>query len=179
MAGDRALRRRCDRLLATLGLHGPLDVAELCARLAEQRGRPLHLVSHPIPVPGPFGCWISTATADYVLYQRHTTRRHQDHIILHEVGHIVAGHEALAAAPPPQPLDPSVAGRFPDIDPQAVHRALHRNSYSSDHEREAEAIATTILQRAAVLDRIAGAAPDAAGPTGRIAAVLSDPGTWL
>jgi hypothetical protein len=86
---ERELRRRCRRLLNELDIRPPLDVTEPCRRLGAKRGKPIRLVEHPIPVPGPFGFWIATETADYILYQQHTSKSHQHHIVLHEIGHIL------------------------------------------------------------------------------------------
>ena len=56
---ERELRRRCRTLLNELDIRPPLDVVELCRRVGESRGKPIRLVSHPIPVPGPFGVWVA------------------------------------------------------------------------------------------------------------------------
>ena len=103
---------------------------------------------HPIPVPGPFGVWIATAKADYILYQRETSKAHQNHIILHELGHLLAGHTS------DEHDDDLLTGLYPDLEPDAVRRALRRTSYDSAHEREAETVATIILEWASVLDRV-------------------------
>jgi hypothetical protein len=144
---ERELRRRCRKLLGELDVRPPLDVHELCRRVGQQRGRPINLVSHPIPVPGPFGVWVTTETADYILYQRETSKSHQDHIILHELGHLLAGHHSDDGEPLPADL-------FPDLAPDAVRRALRRTSYDTEQEREAETVATIILEWASVLDRV-------------------------
>lgn len=168
---ERELRRYCRGLLNELGIRPPLDVHELCRRVGLRRGRPIRPVAHPIPVPGPFGAWISTATADYLLYQRETSRAHQDHIVLHELGHILAGHRCeLADDTLPGQLDPgdgsALARRFPDLAPAAVRRALRRTSYDSAQEREAETVATIILEWASVLDSV-GPPPTSADDTAR------------
>lgn len=67
---DRKLRRRCRALLRELDIRPPLEVRELCARLADRRGRPIRLVAHPIKVPGPFGLWFMTQSMDVIFYQR-------------------------------------------------------------------------------------------------------------
>ncbi|MFJ4649654.1 hypothetical protein ACIP5Y_00095 [Nocardia sp. NPDC088792] len=147
---ERELRRRCRRLLNELEIQPPLDVVTLCQRVGEQRGRPIRLVPHPIPIPGPFGAWIATKRADYILYQQETTRAHQDHIILHELGHLLAGHctdeqdDNLI-----RQLNPSSV-----LSPDIVRRALRRTSYDTAEEREAEMVATIILEWASVLDRV-------------------------
>ncbi|WP_069159945.1 hypothetical protein [Nocardia altamirensis] len=147
---ERELRRRCRRLLNDLNIRPPLDVTTLCERVGEQRGKPIRLVPHPIIVPGPFGAWITTKRADYILYQQETTKAHQDHIILHELGHLLAGHRS-------EQEDESFSAqlfRGGDLPPDAVRRALRRTSYDSAQEREAETVATIILEWASVLDRV-------------------------
>jgi hypothetical protein len=170
--GERQLRKRCRRLLRDLDIRPPLDVAELCRRVGEQRRRPITLVSHPIPVPGPFGLWITAKDADYILYQRETSTSHQDHIILHELGHLLAGHRDEGDDEPLAGLEPDTLRiQYPDLAPDAVRRALRRTSYDSDQEREAETVATIILEWASVLDRVgprSAASPMENALTGRI-----------
>ncbi|GLZ28975.1 hypothetical protein Lesp02_11650 [Lentzea sp. NBRC 105346] len=171
MANERELRKRCRRLLNDLDIHPPLDVAELCRKVGEQRGRPIRLLAHPIPVPGPFGVWISTAGADYILYQQETTKSHQNHIILHELGHLIAGHTSDESD------DLLLSQLYPDLEPDAVRRALRRTSYDNDQEREAETVATIILEWASVLDQVAPRASD--GPARRMSSALADRLGWL
>ena len=137
---ERELRRRCRRMLNELGIRPPFDVGELCRVLGERRGRPIRLIEHRMPVPGPFGAWIATGTADYIIYQADTSKPHQRHIILHELGHMLAGHTATADDP-----GLSADAAPADLEPQAVRQALLRTSYDTDHEREAETVATIIL----------------------------------
>ena len=143
---ERKLRKRCRTLLRELDIRPPLDVRELCARLAARRDRPIRLVAHPIKVPGPFGLWFMTASMDVIFYQRETTRPHQDHIILHEIGHLIAGH----------PSDEQDG-------PGDGTRVLRRTCYDTAYEREAELIATVILQWASVLDPLHPAGADRLG----------------
>jgi hypothetical protein len=145
---ERELRKRCRRLLNELGIEPPLDVGVLCERLGERRGKPIRLMPYPLEVPGPFGCWIATPTADYIFYQQETTKSHQDHIVLHELGHMLADHHPNGDARP----DDFLPGLPPDIDTSAVGRALRRTSYDEAHEWEAETVATIILEWAAVLN---------------------------
>jgi hypothetical protein len=181
---ERQLRRRCRRLLNDLGIRPPLDVVELCRRFGDMRGKPIRLVAHPIPVPGPFGVWISTTAADYILYQRETTKPHQAHIVLHELGHILAGHhgdqddDALLVQLYPDVEPDVLREQYPDLEPDAVRRALRRTSYDTEQEREAELVATIILEWASVLDRVT---PQASGPAAaqRIGTALGDRLGWL
>ncbi|MBV6703109.1 hypothetical protein KV557_39475 [Kitasatospora aureofaciens] len=145
---ERELRRRCKRELRALGIQPPLQVDVLCRLLGERRGRPIRLVPYSLPVPGPFGVWLGTASADYILYQQETSKIHQDHIILHEVGHILADHQSDDTD------DDFWRQMAPDLSLDAVRRALRRTSYDQEHEREAELVATIILEWASVLDRV-------------------------
>ncbi|WP_216211036.1 hypothetical protein [Amycolatopsis aidingensis] len=156
--GERKLRRQCRQLLSKLDVRPPLDVTDLCHRMGEVRGKPIELVAHPIPVPGPFGVWISTKRVEYILYQQETSQLHQDHIILHELGHILAGHQsdeeddALLAELYPGTTPDRLREQYSAMASDAVRRALRRTSYGNTQEREAETVATIILEWASVLD---------------------------
>ena len=141
------LRRSTRSLLRTLDIRPPLSVPEFCRRLAEHRGRPIQLQEFSFDVPGPFGMWLATGRTDYVFYQRETTPSHQDHIILHEIGHILAGHDGNVAGDLAEDL-------LPHLPPDAVRRGLRRDSYDTAHEREAELVATIVMEWASVLDHI-------------------------
>lgn len=181
---ERELRRRCRRLLNELDIRPPLDVTELCRRVGESRGRQIRLVPHPIPVPGPFGVWITTTVADYILYQQETSKSHQGHIVLHELGHILAGHrsdeedDALLAELYPDMEPDALREQYPDLEPDAVRRALRRTSYDTEQEREAETVATIILEWASVLDRVVPSR-SAHAVAQRMGAALGDRMGWL
>ncbi|MEU1464973.1 hypothetical protein ABZ467_30590 [Streptomyces sp. NPDC005727] len=103
---------------------------------------------YSLPVPGPFGLWIATKKADYIFFQSETSKAHQDHIILHEVGHILAGHQSDETD---QEFWQSM---LPDISLKVIMSALRRTSYDEEREREAELVATIILEWASVLDLV-------------------------
>ncbi|MGP4002778.1 toxin [Streptomyces sp. 8N706] len=97
----------------------------------------------PIPLPAgegsPCGLWVATDDVDYILYQAHTTRLHQIHIILHELGHLMCRHEATPA------LHDEVAGLLmPTLSPELVRTVLGRTQYTNEEERAAELIASLI-----------------------------------
>lgn len=169
---ERTLRRQCRQLLNGLDISAPLDVVELCQRLGDRRKKPIRLMSHPIPMPGPFGCWISTHKADYIFYQQETTPDHQEHIILHELGHVIAEHSS------DEHDDSLLQGLYPDLEPGAVRRALRRTAYDTEQEREAETVATIIKEWATVLDHVAmGKTSD--NTVDAMGTALSDRRGWL
>ncbi|WP_086559524.1 hypothetical protein [Streptomyces africanus] len=142
---DAALHRRCLAILNRLSLPDPFSAEKFCHQLAAQRGRPVHL--HPLPKQaaraGACGLWLETAAGDHIFYEQRTVRPHQEHIILHEIGHMLLTHHTS---------DPAVAGPaalVPDLDPGLIHRLLARTNYTTRQEREAETLASVIRVSAA------------------------------
>ncbi|MFE7835915.1 hypothetical protein ACFU53_07610 [Streptomyces sp. NPDC057474] len=132
-------------LLASIEIPDPFDVQVFCDRIAEKRGRALHL--HSVPgisgTDAPCGVWIATEKADHIFHEAETSPLHQDHIILHEIGHMLLGHTSI--------LDgvQSAGGLFADIDPATVVSLLTRASYGTEDERDAERFAGLIAGKAA------------------------------
>ncbi|GGM81149.1 hypothetical protein ACFFX1_18465 [Dactylosporangium sucinum] len=141
----KKLERECRRLLAGFDVPQPFDLDTFVADIAARRGRPMHL--HPLPAPhtegAPCGVWLATEQADHVFYAAGTGRIHQQHIILHEIGHVLCDHVAPGLEP-----DDATALLLPDLDPATVARVLHRSSYTAPQEQIAEMIATMINERA-------------------------------
>jgi hypothetical protein len=86
--------------------------------------------------------WISTNMGDFVIYEARTTRAHQEHIIAHELAHILCGHWAVDDAE-----NNVLRQLFPDIAPEVVRRVLLRTRYSDVNEQEAEMMASLLLAR--------------------------------
>jgi hypothetical protein len=138
---DKALRARCESRLRALELPKPFSAKAFCDQLAARRGRPILL--QPIASQaGPWGLWVATSSTDYIFYERETSPLHQEHIILHEACHILCAHHAtpIAEAELPRLL-------FPGLCPETVQRVLQRTTYSTRDEREAELLASLILER--------------------------------
>ncbi|ANZ14884.1 hypothetical protein O1L44_02740 [Streptomyces noursei] len=146
-AVDSDLQRRIRQELRELDVQPPLSVEALCKALGEKRGRPIELRAYPLPQPGPSGLWFETSMVDIIIYQQETTKLHQDHIILHEIGHILADHQSDDRVDEWHAL---IAG----LVPSAIRRALGRCTYDDAQEQEAELVATIILGWASVLDRV-------------------------
>jgi hypothetical protein len=140
----RRIRRRCAALLRSLAIPDPFDLDEFCAALAERRGRPI--VLRPVSGVGArlTGLWIATEEPplDIVVHEARTTSLHRQHIVLHELGHMLAGHAPRTSGAEVVRL------LFPDLDPESVRCVLERESYSSTEEQEAEMLASLILLRA-------------------------------
>jgi hypothetical protein len=117
---------------------------------------------------------ITTDTIDIVCYAANTSPLHRQHIILHEIGHLVldhAGHRiTLTEDHPPALPDQTgtVPRRCPDLleqllphlDPSGIRRLLHRSTYHVEDEHDAELFATLAGHRISrLVERPDGAAP--------------------
>lgn len=142
MTEAKRLRRYCAALVDDVEIPDPFDVRELCARLSKRRGKPIRLVPQAMPTGGPCGLWVSTDNAEYIVYEERTSAPHREHIILHEIGHLLCDHRA-ASVPGAEPT----RLMFPSLDPRTVDRVLNRTHYTAVEERQAELIASLILER--------------------------------
>jgi hypothetical protein len=137
---DQPMRHACEAIIDRLGLPWPFTAQAFCATVAASRGRPVHTYPHVFPDGGTSGVCISTELADHVFYEMHTSALHQEHIILHEIGHLVWGHTEQS---------PMTHERLPgpDLDASRVLSILGRTSHSGDEERAAELFAELVLDR--------------------------------
>lgn len=136
---DRQLVRWCRRELRSLGAESPLDLETLRQRLQQRRGKPLSIRSAALQV-GSYGLWVSFTDRDLILYQEETTPDHQRHIILHELGHVLAGHHSDEAD-----VD-ALSYLMPHLSSSLVHAVLRRTCYDAEHERAAEVAATIMSE---------------------------------
>jgi len=142
----RKLRLRCEARLEELDLPVPFSARMLCSMLEDKRGRPI--VLRPVTsTAGPWGLWVALPGADLIFFEQATTPLHQEHIILHELCHLVCDHQAPTIAPAEvhQLL-------FPDLQIETIERVLRRAGYTGEEEQEAEILASLILERFPLAD---------------------------
>ncbi|MGW2248775.1 hypothetical protein ACWCXH_01020 [Kitasatospora sp. NPDC001660] len=142
---DKELRKRCADVVARIDFPSPFSINALVDSVERRRGRQISLVPVALPVhPGsPCGLWVATDDIDYVLYLQETSRAHQEHIVMHELGHMLLGHGSTEA-------DQAEATRLlmPTLDPRFVQAVLARSVYTSQEERAAELVASLLPLRA-------------------------------
>ncbi|WP_285505399.1 ImmA/IrrE family metallo-endopeptidase [Actinokineospora sp. NBRC 105648] len=158
--------RRCRALVAELALPRPFSVTALVRGLAERRGRPIDIGTLPAGLTvNACGAWLQLDTRDVIFVEANTTPFHRDHIVLHEIGHMLCDHRG-------GPLDIAAElGRFlPDLSPALVRRLLARTSYSTDEEQEAELVASLI--------RTAAQTQAPGGSTGALSELEAALGLW-
>lgn len=140
----RSLRRRYRRLVRELDLPTPFDIGVVCEHLSRRRGRPIRLLPMSLSADGPCGLWVATATTDYVVVESDTTGPHRDHIILHEISHLLLEHDSVRIL-----TDDATRRLMPHLDPTAIQRLLGRSAYDAAEEREAEFLASLLHGRLA------------------------------
>ena len=152
----KALRERCESRLGALHLPSPFDVHDFGRTVGAQRGRAILL--HPVVGLGDVsGVWVTGGSADHIYYEQDTSPLHQELIILHELSHLLCGHQPVLVTEEelPQLL-------FAHLRPETVRWVLRRRTaYSREEEREAELLATLILEKA-IRAAAAGAVADPA-----------------
>jgi hypothetical protein len=164
MASSRRVRSTCARIVNQLELPDPFDAAQLCADLGRRRGREIRLTPASLPPGHPCGLWVSTDEADYLFYEVNTTPLHQEHIIGHELGHLLLDHEGVPAMP-----EESRRLLFTDLDPAMINTFFGRTHYSREEEQKAEWFASLLLARVRRTPSPAwSVAPDAAELANRL-----------
>jgi hypothetical protein len=145
-------QRRCAAIVADLDIPRPFNLSQLLAQVAARRNRPIFIHSF-ISGPGiPCGMWLSTARADHIFHEACTSPWHRTHIALHELAHILLGHDSHAG----DALElADLLG--PELNPALVRLVLGRSIYRTAQERDAEILASIILVQAS--------APLTAAPT--------------
>ncbi len=140
------LHKQCKARLADVDIPDPWDVNVFCARLAERRGRPLHL----LPVPATAGtedvcgAWVPLPDADWIFVKWQTSEWHREQIILHECAHMICAH------PPSLRAVADWVGQFLPAgqwDADVVAGVLLRSRYDTPIELEAETLAGLIEER--------------------------------
>lgn len=137
----RKLRRECESTLDEMALPAFPDLEMLCAHISSRRGLPLRLIPVSMDPSTPSGIWISTSDEDLIVYESSASRSHQDHIIAHELGHMICHHHHAIG-------DDSITSvLFPDLQPNLIRDMLRRAGYTDRQEQEAEIMATVVLER--------------------------------
>ena len=93
-----AMRRAAQDKLDSLDMPHCHDVFKFAEALSAKRAFPLDLVPLELGASSPCGVWLSTDNADIIAYEAATSRPHRNHIIAHELGHIIHQHRASSVS---------------------------------------------------------------------------------
>ncbi|MEU7745353.1 hypothetical protein [Nonomuraea sp. NPDC049158] len=161
---------RLEEIVERLEIPHPFDIVEFTHQVARARRRRIELRPVDTAADGPSGMWLATDSVDFICYEQRTSRSHQEHIILHELGHMLCEHESAPIAP-----DALLRILLPTLDPAMVRSVLGRTTYSEPQEHEAERFAMLVLRHAGRLPTVRRPplSAEAAGIHDRIQAALA------
>ena len=109
------------------------------ARVPALTGRPLRVVPAVQTFPAPSGAWLRTAGGDVILIDAEASPLHRDHILAHELAHILLGHGQRELG--------ETSLILPDLDPAVVRGVLGRHHLRDAEEHEAELLGSLIMVR--------------------------------
>lgn len=142
------IRRRCKQLIQELALPASADLQSMCDAVARHVGRPIHLV--PMSLDGVVsGMTATTDDAFWIVYEQKTSPWHQVHIVLHEIGHLLLGHDQDPAV-----TEDALKVWTPSVDVATAMRRLgltmglaRHHCYDNLTERETEILGTLLMAR--------------------------------
>lgn len=137
---NSSLRRNCEMVIDRFVLPCPFTARLFSATVSASRGRPVYLHPHAFTDGRISGLCVSNKHADHIFFETHTTALHQEHILLHELGHLAWGHTEVRSTAAERLL-------LPNLDATRVLGVLGRAAYSSEEEQAAELFAELVLHR--------------------------------
>ncbi|MFI8993218.1 hypothetical protein [Streptomyces sp. NPDC053542] len=168
----RRIRRRCKQLVQELALPAATDLPGLCEVVARRVGRPVRLA--PMSLGGVVsGMTAGTDDGWWVFYERQTSPWHQTHIVLHELSHLLLGHEQ-----DPTVTEDALKVWTPNMDVATAARRMgltarfaRHHCYDNATEHETEVLGTLLM--AHVVPATAKDDPPLSGDAAEIAAALA------
>lgn len=129
---------QAEQVLRRLATTPSIEIVEQISML---RNRPCDVVTfNPAEHPdAPCGAWLECRDRDVLVVSETAQGFYRDHVLAHELSHILLGHQADDALA--QMLDAAL----PDISPNLIKRILGRHTYTDPQERDAETLASRIL----------------------------------
>jgi hypothetical protein len=134
-------RRRCEKIVRRIEISEPVRIEDLCDKVSAYTGRPIQLNAMTFPLGSPSGLWVSTGKVDYIFHDSRATQLHKEHVIAHELGHILCDH------PCSNDFSDISSLLMPNLAPEMISRVLRRTHYDALEEREAEIIASLLMHK--------------------------------
>ncbi|WP_157751925.1 hypothetical protein [Actinoplanes derwentensis] len=121
----------------------PYDARRFAENIAERRGRRIQVIELDTSLAAaPCGLWLATANRDLVVVDSNAPGYVQDHILTHELSHILCNHRGNLE------IDADTLPLL-SLDPAMVQRVLGRTRrYPTPAEHEAEVLASVIVDTA-------------------------------
>lgn len=126
-----------------LELPSPFSADALCALVSKRRGRPIVIHESSaltLDVNVPCGLWIELDDVDNILVAKGATPSHRDHIVVHELAHVLYNHQGVTGKN-------YLSLTVPNLSPALIRRVLGRGSYGPHEEQQAEVLASVIMEQ--------------------------------
>ncbi|MFJ9416639.1 ImmA/IrrE family metallo-endopeptidase [Streptomyces sp. NPDC101227] len=127
-----SIQQDSERFVRSLNLPAVTGIRDLIPEVERRTGLAVELQPAEVQVSTPCGLWIATEKRHYIFYDPRTSVAHQDHIIAHEIAHILKDHQGTAK------MSTDVSG----ISAELILSVLGRTQYDDAQELEAEMVGT-------------------------------------
>ncbi|WP_194829268.1 hypothetical protein [Nocardia sp. XZ_19_231] len=150
--------KQFDDLIRAAPIPYPWDPVEYVNRVAELRGRPIVLFPIDAQALAGTGCgtgsglWIAREHDDVIMYGGET-ESHAYHIICHEIGHMLLGHDDVGADSVEADEALTLSDLMPSLSIESIRSVLRRQDYGTEREREAEMFAGLLMVHAMLPER--------------------------
>ncbi|MGW4847757.1 hypothetical protein [Nocardia brasiliensis] len=147
------MMRRADRdpaldhvrtLAASLEVPRPWHLPTFIRHIEELLGKPITLSPQPGLTASGFPCGVVIERPDNVVvaYDATSSGYHTDHIVLHEIAHLLLDHTGYVSQPAQRRM---VEQLFTELDADTVLRVLARTDYDDVLESQAELFASLLM----------------------------------
>lgn len=133
-----------EALVASLTVPAPWDLHEFVDNLAKQRGKPIVLTGLPGLRAAGFPCGLLAESDDttLIVYEEQASRYMVEHTVLHEIGHLLLGHEGERIN---AMLSEYLGGHVGATAIDQMEKMLARGAFDTTKELEAETFANLIM----------------------------------
>lgn len=141
MIDERNLKISMNRILDSLNYNfSDFNVPGFVQHLESIKQKSFHFVPCKLVQYGVFGMWITSDRDELFFYERATVLAHRIHIIMHEIGHMLCGHQTEYRTPK-QVTNILQSSQF-DLLGVCRQNQKGRNGEIDDKEQQAEMLAT-------------------------------------
>ncbi|WP_424234093.1 ImmA/IrrE family metallo-endopeptidase [Actinophytocola sp.] len=128
-----------DAAVQQLPIPQPFTMGGLARALSEREGKPVKLIGEQLGGTVPCGWLVRTKEVDYVCYPTNTSYLHQLHIVLHEIGHLVLRHHAMAIATLGQSPTDTAVERAAELFATSASRRIWREQQTRNQTQPPQA----------------------------------------
>ncbi|WP_378739512.1 hypothetical protein [Nocardia brasiliensis] len=131
-------------MTTALRIPRPWDLTVFLAQVTAMVGKEIRLMPLPTGLADGMPCGVLLESADHIViaYDADSSGYHAEHIVLHEIGHLLLDHAGVDAD---RARRATIEMLFPSMDPDSVLRVLQRSDYDDAAEHQAELFASLVL----------------------------------